>query len=139
MNVADRIDYARPFIERVKGTLYARFRLDASGAPQFEVWSGQALYAVDLYLLSPHASEISEVRYTLDDPQSSHPFGISSDRANDFRVSFETVGDEPLRVFVRIGADTYEQRVWLSQMLENGHARGLTPEIRSALLDIRVN
>jgi hypothetical protein len=139
MNATDQIDYARPFTERVKGTLYARFRLDSTGAPQFEVWQGERLYTLDLYLVSPYAGAIDEVRYTLDDPSEPNPLGTSTDRANDFRVAFETIGDEPLRVFVRMGGETYEQRVWLSQMLANGHAKALTPEIRSALIEIRVN
>lgn len=139
MNATDRIDYARPFTEHVKGTLYARFRLDPEGVPVVEFWEGAKVYTMDVCLLSPRAAEIDEVRYTFDGPGAPEPIGASTDRDNDFRITIESAGDEPIRVFVRIGDHTYEQFAWLSQLLDNGYGRAASPAVRSAVLNVRVN
>ncbi|MBN9119935.1 MAG: hypothetical protein J0I06_12365 [Planctomycetes bacterium] len=139
MNATDRIDYTRPFAEQVEGTLYARFRLDADGVPIYEVWGGDRFYTIDVYLLSPKAAGIDEVTYFFDDSASPEPLGSSADRANDFRATIDSPGDARLRVEVRIGDSVYEQRAWLSQMLENGYAKGATPAVRSAILHIKVS
>ena len=139
VNATDRIDYTRPFAENVKGLLYARFRLDADDTPIYEVSEGSRFYTIDVYLLSPQSSEIEEVTYFFDDKTSPDPLGNSTDRANDFQATIESPGDAMLRVEVRLGSSVYEQRAWLSQMLENGYAKGATPAVQSAILHIKVN
>jgi hypothetical protein len=139
MNATDRIDYTRPFTEHVRGTLYARFRLDADGAPMYEVWNGARLYTIDVYLHSPRPAEVEAVSYYFDDPTAPGALGDSTDRDNDFLVTIESPGDALLRVQVRVGGRMYEQRAWLSQMLENGYPKEAAPAIQSAILDIKVH
>jgi hypothetical protein len=140
VNATDRIDYTRPFAENVQGTLYARFRLDADGIPMYQIVDGNTrLYTIDIFLLSPRSAQIEEVTYFFDDPTSPNPLGTSTNRDNDFLATIESSGDALLRVEVRVGSRIYEQRAWLSQMLENGYAKDVTPTVQSAILRIKVN
>lgn len=142
MNLTDQIDYARPFAEDVKGKLYARFRLDAERIPMYAVSDGARYYTIDIYLHSPRADTIDGVTYLIDDPTTPESLGESDDRVNDFAAAIECPGDALLRVQVRIGGRVYEQRAWLSQMLENGYPRVATSyfdAVRSAILYVRVH
>jgi hypothetical protein len=136
----DIITYTRPFAENVKGQLYARFRLDPEGIPEFQRdEDGLRHYTIDVYLHSPRANEIDEVKYIMDDPTYYDPVGYSTDKANDFREEIQSYGQVPVVVKVQIGNQVYEQRVWLSQMLENGHLKDTNPGIQSAIQRIKVN
>ena len=140
MNATDRIDYTRPFAENVKGQLYARFELGPNGEPLFvEDEDGLRYYAIDVFLHSPRAKDIFDVRYIVDDPTYDDPVGFSGDRANDFPEFVQSYGELPVIVKVQIGPRVYEQRTWLSQMLENGHAKDATPAIQAALQQIKLN
>lgn len=143
MNATDRIDYTRPFIENVRGTLYARFRLDADGIPMYENAGSESglarYYTIDVYLLSPRATEIDEVIYSIGDGTGSNVLGKTADQANDFRATIESPGDAMLRIQVRIGDKVYDQRAWLSQMLENGYDGNPPAEVKSAILRIKVH
>lgn len=144
MNATDRIDYTRPFAENVRGTLYARFRRDADGIPMYEIAGSEygpaRYYTIDVHLLSPHATDIDEVIYSIGDgKESSVVLGGTTDQANDFRVTIESPGDAMLRVQVRIGDKIYDQRAWLSQMLENGYDGNPPAEVKPAIMRIKVN
>ena len=141
MNATDRIDYTRPFAENVQGTLYARFRLDADGDPIYEtVDEGTRSYTIDIYLHSTQSNEISTVIYFLDGSEAGQSLGRSVDQNNDFPATIESAGDALLLVKVWMGLlRKYEQRAWLSQMLENGYGKDPPAEVKSAILRIKVN
>ena len=140
MNTTDRIEYTRAFAENVKGHVYARFRLDPSGVPEFEEEAdGLRHYTIDIYLHSPRVSEIEEVTYILDDTTYIDPVRKSKDRANDFHEEVWSYGEVPIIVRVKLGGQVYEQRVWLSHLLMNGHTANMTPPIRSAIQTLKVN
>lgn len=138
MNATDRIDYARPFAQDVRGVLYARFRLDADGAPMYALVDRVRYYTIDICLHSPRAGEIDEVAYYLESAPAPAPLGESTDRVNDFPATIECPGDDLLRVQVRIGGRTYEQRAWVSQMLDNGYPAKPSAAVQEALLHVRV-
>lgn len=130
----DRISYDPPFDQNVQGRAYARFRLGPDGQPEYEEdRDGLRHYPISVYLHSPRAREIDEVTYIMDDPSYYDPIGRSTDRANDFREEIWSYGDVPVVVKVRIADDKYEQRAWLSQMLDNGHQKDTNMAIRSAI------
>lgn len=149
MNATDRIDYTRPFTENVQGTLYARFRLDPGGAPMYELDGRVHIYAIDVYLHTPKAAEIGAVDYYLGEVSDQTHLGRSIDRHNDFPLAIESGGDAVLVVQVSFGhpfvvspvgfGRVYEQRAWLSQMLDNGYGSDPPPEVRSALIRVKVN
>ncbi|MCI0699887.1 MAG: hypothetical protein L0241_02215 [Planctomycetia bacterium] len=140
MNTADPIDYTRSFADNVRGQLYARFRLGPDGTPEFEEdEDGLRHYTIDVYLRSPRADEIYEVKYVMDDPTYYDPVGYSADATNDFHEVIQSYGEVPVVVTVQIGGRVYEQRAWLSQMLTNGHGAGTTPVIRDAIERIKKN
>lgn len=140
MNTTDPIDYTRPFAEQVKGQLYARFRLGPDQLPEFEEDAdGLRHYTIDVYLHSPRADEIEEVKYVMDDPTYYDPVGYSDDTVNDFHEVIQSYGEVPIIVKVQLGSRVYEQRTWLSQMLLNGHAKDMTPAVREAIDLIKKN
>jgi hypothetical protein len=140
VNTADPIDYTRPFADNVRGQLYARFRLGPDGAPEFEEDDdGLRHYTIDVYLRSPRAEEIYEVKYVMDDPTYYDPVGYSDDASNDFHEVIQSYGEVPVVVKVQIGTRVYEQRAWLSQMLTNGHGAETTTVIRDAIDRIKKN
>jgi hypothetical protein len=139
MNATDRIDYTRPFAENVRGHLYARFRLDADGLPQSAIEDRLYVYTIDIYLHSTRAGEIDRVEYGFGGVAPADALGQSRDRDNDFRETIESFGDTSIAVRVHLGSRTYEQSAWLSQMLENGHAKDMTTAIKAAILRIKVN
>lgn len=147
MQATDRIDYTRPFAENVQGTFYARFRLDADGAPMYEIAGYQdgpaRYYKIDVYLHSTKSDAITSVHYALDDGEAVKVLGRSEDRHNDFRATIESAGDVLLLIQVWMGPlgslRKYEQRAWLSQMLENGYDKEPSSEVTSAILRIKVN
>ena len=117
---SDAIDYDPPFAANVSGRLYARFHLGPNKAPEFEAdRDGLRHYPIDLFLHSPHAAEIPEVQYVMDDPSYIDPVGRSTDRANDFREEIWSYGEVQILVRVTIGDRTFEQRV--------SHHDGLVP------------
>jgi hypothetical protein len=138
----DRIDYTKPFKESVQGRLKARFRLDADREPMYEVDDDDPRlrhYTIEVLLETPRAEEIKGVTYYLDDPSYVDPQGYSSDAANEFREEITSYGDVEIIVTVEMPKHKYQQRAWLSNMLENGHADDMTKAIRSALQRIKVN
>lgn len=135
----DAIDYDPPFATNVQGRLYARFRLGPDKVPEYESDpDGLRHYPIHVHLHSPRAADIREVQYIMDDPSYDDPKGRSTDRANDFREEVWSYGDVPVIIRVKIGENTYEQRAWLSQMLENGYPAG-APAIQAAIQRIKVN
>jgi hypothetical protein len=142
----DHIDYTKPFMENVKGQLKARFRLDPEGRPQFTEHKGLRHYTIDVFLTTKRTKEIKCVHYYMDDPSYIDPNGYSDDADNEFREEISSYGDVEILVTVEMGSkEKYEQRAWLSKMLENGHASDVdmgTPKsraIRAALQRIRAN
>lgn len=137
----DRIAYTEPFQDRVRGRLKARFRLDAEGKPVNEPHSEDRrlrVYTIDVFLDTPRAREIQGVRYYMDHPSYEDPEGYSDDRDNQFREEITSYGDVEIIVTVELPDHKYEQRAWLSNMLENGHAADMTPAVRDAILRIKV-
>jgi hypothetical protein len=138
----DRIDYTKPFVENVQGQLKARFQLDSEKEPMFETYPDDPrlrVYTIDVFLESKQAKDIKGVTYYLDDPSYVDPQGYSNDADNQFREEIASYGDVEILVTVEIGSHRYEQRAWLSNMLENGHTDDMTPPIRAALQRIKVN
>jgi hypothetical protein len=136
----DPIPYTKAFREKVQGRLTARFRLTASGIPEFkEDPDGLRNYTLDVYLESPQADEIDGVEYAIIDPESPDPRGYSADADNNFPVWVETYGDIPVEVTADILGREYKQRAWLSNMLENGHAGETNPAILDAIRRIKAN
>ena len=136
----DRVDYTPAFSRSVGGQLLARFRLDRDGDPECDVDDdGLRHYTIELFLTSPRADKIDEVKYVMDDPTYYDPVGYSDDSDNDFREVIQSYGEVPVVVKVKIGDRVYEQRAWLSNMLENGHAGNLTPAIAEAIRHIKAN
>jgi len=138
----DRIAYSNPFRESVQGRLKARFRLDSDGTPMYEADDDDPRlrhYTIDVYLATPRASEIKRVSYYLDDPSYVDPQGYSDDIDNEFREEIASYGDVEIVVTVEMPKHKYEQRAWLSNMLENGHANDMTKAVRSAIERIKVN
>ena len=141
-HAADRIDYNQPFRENVQGQLKATFRLGADFAPVSEPHPDDRrllVYTIDAFLDSPRASQIDRVEYFLDDPSYEDPKGYSNDRSNQFRKEITSYGDVEVLVTVYLDGLNYQQRAWLSNMLENGHADDMTAPIWAALERIRVN
>jgi hypothetical protein len=138
----DRIAYTKPFQDGVQGQLKARFRVDASGEPMYETDEGDSRlrhYYIELFLASPRAKEIKGVTYYMDDPTYVNPKGYSADADNEFREEITSYGDVEVVVTVEMPDHRYEQRAWLSNMLENGHAGDSDPAIREALRRIKAN
>lgn len=137
---SDRIAYTGPFRQAVQGQLKAQFHLDADGKPIYELDDEEVRhYTMDVYLsTSPAvAKQITRVKYFLDDPSFQSPTGSSDDAANEFRVEITSYGDVEIVVTVSLSGDNYQQRAWLSNMLENGHADNMTPAIRAAIQRIK--
>lgn len=134
------VDYDPPFARNVQGSLYARFRLGPDGAPEFDrEFGGFPHFPITVFVHSPKAPEIDEVEYVLDDPTFPDPVRSKS-KANDFRAEVWAYGDVPVAVRVRMGDEVYEQRVWLSSMLELGHAKkAAIPAVRTAIQRIKVS
>jgi hypothetical protein len=148
MTSDDRIDYTEPFRSNVNGRLKARFRLDAEGKPQYEEQGGLRHFYIDIFLSSARTDDIKEVKYFMNDATYLDPNGYSNDGGNEFREQITSYGDVEIVVtVVKTDGKKYEQRAWLSNMLENGHATDLdvdaeTPKsraIRAALQRIRTN
>ncbi len=141
-HAADRIGYNKPFRENVQGRLMARFRLDADGKPIYEIHPDDRrlrVYTIELFLDTPQAQHIDGVDYFMDDPSFIDPEGSSKDRDNQFLEEITSYGDVEVVVTVHMGERAYEQRAWLSNMLENGHEDDMTLATKSALERIRVN
>lgn len=138
----DRIVYTTPFKENVQGRLMARFRLDPEGTPIYEPYQDEPrlrVYTIDMFLVTPFSTEIKGVRYYLNDPSYINPEGYTADADNKFREEISTYGDVEILITVEmLNQKKYEQRAWLSHMLENGHADDMTQEIRTALGRIRI-
>jgi hypothetical protein len=139
----DRIAYAKPFQENVQGRLKARFRVDSDGVPMYEPHDEDSrlrVYTIDVFLVTPRSQEIKGVKYYMDDESYLDPEGYSDDADNEFREEITSYGDVEIVVTVEMaGRKKYEQRAWLSNMLENGHADDMTPAIRAAIQRIKVN
>ena len=133
----DRIDYARPFAERIGGRIYARFRLGPDGQPSFKIIDDLQHFTIDCYLHSPRASEIYEVQYVMKDPTFYDPVGFSAEATDDFHEVVESYGEVPVEVRVLLGGSVYTQQTRLSAMLENGHAQDMTPAIEDAIQRIK--
>ncbi len=141
-HAADRILYTKPFRENVQGQLKACFRLDAERNPLYESHPDDRrlrVYTIDVFLETPRAREIKGVTYYMDDPSFTDPEGYSDDADNQFREEITSYGDVEIVVTVEMGRQEYQQRAWLSNMLENGHADDMTTAVRAALERIRVN
>jgi hypothetical protein len=139
----DGIVYTEPFKESVQGRLKAQFRLDSDGQPMYEPHDDDPrlrVYTIDVVLASPRAKEIKGVGYYMDDPSYVDPAGYSDDADNEFREEITSYGDVEIVVTVDMSNQKkYVQRAWLSNMLENGHADDMTPQIRAAIQRIQVN
>jgi len=138
----DSIVYTKPFRESVQGRLKAEFRLDSDKTPMYEPHNEDPrlrVYTIDVFLATPLKKEIKGVKYYLDDPSYVDPEGYSYDADNEFRQEIASYGDVEIIVTVEMSDHKYEQRAWLSNMLENGHADDMTPAIRAAIQRIRVN
>jgi hypothetical protein len=143
---SNRIVYTKPFREKVQGQLKARFRLDSDGKPMYEPDDEEEdlrHYTMDVSLETPRASEIKGVSYYMNDPSYVDPEGYSEDADNDFQEEIQSYGDVEILVTVEMtdqkSDHEYEQRAWLSNMLENGHADDMTPAIRAAIRRIKAN
>lgn len=139
---ADRIDYTNPFRENVQGQLKAKFRLDSEEKPIYEPSdcdSDLRVYTIDVFLVTPRAKEIQGVSYFMDDDSYVDPYGYSDNATNEFREEIKSYGDVEIVVTVEMDGRKYEQRAWLSNMLENGHADNMNPAIRAALQRMKVN
>jgi hypothetical protein len=140
MPVKQRISYDTTFLQNVQGQLLARFRLDAAGNPMYRPHSEDRhlrVYTIDLFLESSLADKIDRVDYFLNDTTFIDPKGSSTNKANRFQKEIASYGDVEVVVTVHMGEKTYEQRIWLSQMLENGHTADMTGPISEALNRIR--
>jgi hypothetical protein len=136
----DPIDYSRTFREHVQGRLYARFHTDPKGEPEYEEdEEGLRHYTIDVHLESPRADEIDSVSYFMDDETYVDPNGYSEDADNDFREVIESYGQVLIEVTVNLGGRDYKQRVWLSQMLQNGYGGETNAAILDAIERIRKN
>lgn len=135
----NRTPYSPAFAKHVRGKLKARFQLDADGDPLYVEDDGLRHYQLELTLESPRAAEIDSVTYILDDPTYYDPVAQSDDSDNDFREEITSYGDFQVLVRVQIGGHEYEQRAWLSNMLEEGYADQTTPSVRNALNRIKAN
>jgi hypothetical protein len=139
----DRIAYTEPFKESVEGRLKARFRVDSDGTPMYESHDEDPrlrVYTIDVFLATPRTKEIKGVKYYMDDDSYVDPEGYSDDASNEFREEITSYGDVEIVVTVEMSNHKkYEQRAWLSNMLENGHADDMTPAIRAAIQRIKVN
>lgn len=139
----DRIVYTDPFKENVQGRLKARFRIDSDGMPMYDPHDEDRrlrIYTIDVFLATPRTKEIRGVEYYMDDDSYVDPEGYSDDADNEFREEITSYGDVDIVVTVEMSNHKkYEQRAWLSNMLENGHADDMTLPIRAALQRIKVN
>ena len=139
----DRIDYTKPFKENVQGRLKAQFRVDSDGTPMYQPHDEDPrlrVYTIDVFLATPRTKEIKRVKYYMDDDSYVDPDGYSDDADNEFREEITSYGDVEIVVTVEMSNHKkYEQRAWLSNMLENGHADEMTPAIRAAIQRIKVN
>lgn len=137
----DRIAYTRPFMDSVQGRLKARFRLDSDGTPMYEPHDDDRrlrVFTIELFLATPRAKEVKAVSYFMDDPSYVDPNGYSVDADNEFREEISSYGDVEIVVTVDMPPHKYEQRAWLSNMLENGHADDMNPAIRAAIQRIKL-
>ncbi len=130
----DVINYKPSFAKSVAGRVYAKFSLHPNGNPvYFEDESGLRHYTIDVRLKSPHADDIELVEYLIDDPTFYDPRGFSDEAADDFHEVIQSYGDVPIDVKVHFGTIVRVQRVWLSQLLLNGHNDHTKPAIKDAL------
>ncbi len=142
MQATDSIVYTDPFKENVQGRLMAQFRLDSVGKPKYERHPDDRrlrVYTIDVYLKTTRAQEIKAVHYYMDDPSYIDPEGYSDQADNEFREEITSYGDVEIVVTVEMSKHKYEQRAWLSNMLENGHADDTTLAIQNAIDRIKVN
>lgn len=139
--MTDVIEYAPSFAKALAGgRLDARFRTAEDGRPVFrEDEDGVRHYTVDVYLKTPNADKIQLVEYVIDDPTFYDPLGITTDAKDDFHHVIRTYGDVPIDVKVYMGSFVRVQRVWVSELLQNGHADDLTPAISDAIARIKTN
>ena len=137
----DVIDYKPSFSKAVgdDGRLFAFFRT-RNGDPVYrEDEDGLRHFTVDVYLKSSHAKQIDLVEYVIDDPTFYDPLGLAYESKDDFHEVIRTYGDVPIDVKVYMGSFVRVQRVWLSELLQNGYADGMTESIRDALQRIKAN
>ena len=140
VTLADTIQYDPAFETRVQGRLYARFQLDADGAPDFEEDEDRLRhYIISLFLHSPNAADIVDVTYVMDDETYVDPIGYSKDGDNDFREQITSYGEVPIIVRVNMGKGVFQQLAWLSNMLENGHSGKSNSAIRVAINRLKTN
>lgn len=138
----DQIAYTIPFKSEIQGHLNARFRLDADSKPIFERDEKDCRlrhYLMEIFLKTPKAKQIESVTYFLNDPSFLDGTLHSTNANNHFEEMIWSYGEVEVVVTVEMAGQSYEQRAWLSNMLENGHSNELNDEIRSAILRIKVS
>jgi hypothetical protein len=131
------VKYTNSFQENVLGTVEARFKLDASGAPLWDEDEDGRCYFIDLRLKSPNSDKIDKVTYVLN-PSYTVPSRFSSDRDNDFVQEISAFGDYVVTINVQAGKHLYVEKAWLSALLKDGHGEEVdTGPIRDAIAAIK--
>jgi hypothetical protein len=136
----DVIPYTPAFAKAVGGRVFGRFRTAGNGDPVYrEDEDGTRHYTVDVYLESPNADRIDLVEYIIGDRTFHVPKGFSEDPSDHFHEVIRTYGDVPIDVKVYMGIFVRVQQVWLSELLQNGHAGDTNPAVLDAIARIKAN
>jgi prokaryotic YEATS domain len=134
------IRYNQAFKQNVQGVLCARLRLDENRQPVFGEEEGTVFYSIELSLDSPNAEKIAKVTYILDEATFWQPERESKDAKHAFREEITSYGDFKVRVEVTMGTgERFVQQALLSEMLEAGHFKDMTPAIEKAIEYLRNN
>lgn len=114
----------------------ATFRLDERGRPAFFL-KNHKNYNIRLQVENA-PDDTYAVTYTLHESYY-EPVRESRDRANQFAEDLTSYGDYTVQAKVRSKQGVTTIATALSDALKRGHASALSPEIESALKDIREN
>ncbi len=125
------------FEKRVQGDVHAEIVLDENENPVTLPGKKFNHYKVRLYLETQNP-EVQSVTYRLD-PTYYDPVRESTDVDGKFNVELTTYGDYPVTVDAQIGGEIVRKVVPLFKLLQEEYGASASPEIKSALEEIKAH